>query len=403
MSRDPVITLKPGKARPVRAGHPWIFSGAIDAVRGDVRALPCVQVHDDQGQPLGAGLYSPSSQIRVRMLHAAPADHAGQLDAPFFVQALTRLRRRRALFGLPAADTTAYRLVNSEGDGLPGLCVDVFGPLIVFQISTWPMSLLREAIVAALREVFKEVEGLAIRETGAPAGIAKIEGFEPEERWWGDAAPERVVFVEHGVRFSIDTAQFQKTGHFADMRPHRRWVAELARGKSVLDAYSYTGGFGLFAARAGAARVVSVDSSAPAIARVLENAALNEVTDRVTGVVAKVDDYLRSAYDKGVRFDIIVLDPPKLAPSRAAAAKALKVYEALVIQAARILEPDGLLCVTSCSEAIGLTELERVMGACAERTGRVFDAVYVGAQGTDHPWPASMPEGRYATFLGCVG
>jgi 23S rRNA (cytosine1962-C5)-methyltransferase len=205
------------------------------------------------------------------------------------------------------------------------------------------------------------------------------------------------------VRFGIDTAQFQKTGHFADMRPHRRWIAQLARGKSVLDAYSYTGGFGLYAACAGATRVVSVDSSAQATARVTLNAALNEVSDRVEVVTSKVDDYLRSAYDKGQRFDIIVLDPPKLAPSRQAAAKALKVYDALVIQASRLLTPDGLLCVTSCSEAIGLSELERVMGACAERTGRVFDAVYVGAQGVDHPWPASMPEGRYATFLGCVG
>jgi 23S rRNA (cytosine1962-C5)-methyltransferase len=403
MSRQPVITLKPGKARPVRAGHPWIFSGAIHAVRGDVRALPCVQIHDDQGQSLGCGLYSPSSQIRVRMLHAAPAGYEGQLDAALLTRALVRLRRCRLLFGLPSAQTSAYRLVNSEGDGLPGLCVDVFGKLIVFQVSTLPMFQAREQIVAALRSAFAEVEGLAIRETGAPAGIAKIEGFEPEERWWGDAAPERVVFSECGVRFGIDTAQFQKTGHFADMRPHRRWVGQLSAGKAVLDAYSYTGGFGLFAALGGARKVVSVDSSAQATQRVVENAALNEVSDRVEAVTAKVDDYLRSAHDRGKRFDIIVLDPPKLAPSRQAAPKALKVYEAIAIQAARLLEPDGLLCITSCSEAIGLTELERVMGACAERTGRVFDAVYMGAQGEDHPWPASMPEGRYATFLGCVG
>lgn len=393
----PTVTLHPKKERPAKSGHPWVFSGAIRHADPEAAQRTLVRVLGSGGDLIGHGLYSPQSKIRVRLVHTDAA-FAQELDAAFFERALMRARQRRVMLGLEDV-TDAYRLVNSDGDGLPGLTVDVLGQLVVMQVTTFPMFLRREAIVAGLRAVYPEH---ALLEIPAPSRMAGFEGFEGRRRWWTDEHPERVVLTEHGVRFTIETENFQKTGHYADMRPHRAWIGQRSRGRRVLDAYAYSGGFGLHAALGGASGVVSVDSSGQAVARITENAELNGVPELVTPVKSKVDDYLRSGFDRGERFDVIVLDPPKLAPNRHAAKKALGVYEAITVQAARILAPGGLLCVTSCSEAIGRVELERVLGRVTQRLGRPFSTVYVGVQGPDHPYPAAMPEGQYATFLGAV-
>lgn len=391
----PTVTLKRGKSRFVCAGHPWIFSGAIASERGDVKRHDRVQVLDHEGRALGVGLRSPRSQIRVRMLATALADGITQTSLAAHLRAL---QRRRAWMGLPAPDTNAYRLCNSEGDGAPGLIVDVFDQLVVMQLTTLPMVRRRAIIVAALAEVFPEA---AIRETAASEAIAALEGFERVEQWHTEGPPEVVQLTEHGVRFEIETSEFQKTGHFLDMRPHRRWVAERAAGKSVLDAYSYTGGFGLHAGLAGASRVVCVDGSATAIARVQRNAEINGLSV-VEAHTSRVEEFLRAAQAREERFDIVVLDPPKLAPKRAAVDKALRHYESLLVEGARVLAPDGVLCITSCSGHIGLPELERALADASLRSGRHAQIIYTGHQGPDHPYPAAMPEGRYATFIGTI-
>jgi 23S rRNA (cytosine1962-C5)-methyltransferase len=396
----PTVILKSNKARPIAAGHPWIFSGAIARIDGEKSLKDVVEVRDESGAHLGWGLYSPQSQIRVRMLRT-PKDFTGIVDARFFADQLGDARRRRRMLGLPGEQTTGFRLVNSEGDGLPGLIVDVFAELVVFQLTTLPMVHHRDAIVSGIRSAFEDVADLKILEASAPLKIAGLEGFVPNEGWHGAAATEDVWFKEDGVLFGIDPTKFQKTGHFADMRIHRRWVGELSRDRRVLDAYSYTGGFGLQAAAGGARQVICVDSSAAAIETVAKNAGRNGF-DQVEAVQSKVDDYLRSAYDRGVRFDVIVLDPPKLAPTKSAVVKALKVYESLCVQALRLLEPGGILCVGSCSEAIGLFELERTLGACTARLERPLSVVYHGAQSPDHPYPAAMTEGHYLTFVAAM-
>lgn len=396
MSEAPAVVLKKGKSRFVECGHPWIFSGAIASTRGEPGPERAIQILRHDGELLGWGVYSPRSQIRVRQIEA-PEGFDGELGEGFFAERLEVAAARRARLGLPGEQTTGFRLVNSEGDGLPGLIVDRFERLVTVQLTTLPMVRRREAIVGALRRVLGEV---AVREVGAPEGIASKEGFEPVDAWHGQVRPERVEFRENGAWFIVQTAEFQKTGHYADMREHRAWVARQAPGVRVLDGYSYTGGFGVQAARAGAERVVCVDTSAAALERVTENAARNEVDVEVEQ--ASVDDYLRSAYDRQVRFDIVVLDPPKLAPTKKHRGKALKLYQALCIQAARVLAPGGMLCVGSCSEPIGIEGLERALGAAVARTGRALRTVRAGHQAADHPHPCAMPEGRYLSFVAAV-
>ncbi|MBA2660950.1 MAG: class I SAM-dependent rRNA methyltransferase [Bradymonadaceae bacterium] len=396
----PSITLKQNKSRPVLSGHPWIFSGAIDRVEGVSDQDDLVRVLDHDGSPLAFGLYSPNSQIRVRVLRC-PEDFDGLFDAAFLAARLGEARARRTLLALPSKMTTGFRLINSEGDGLPGLIVDVFDNLVVMQLTTMPMVRRRQALVEALEMVFADVDGLAILEADAPISIARLEGFELQGGWRTPNAPEATLFKENGLVFELSTANFQKTGHFADMRIHRRWVAENAAGRRVLDAFSYTGGFGLLAAAHGAEAVVCVDSSAPALETLRHNAALNGL-EQVEAVQSKVDNYLRSAFDRGLRFDIVVLDPPKLAPSVHDVKKALKLYESNCIEALRVLSPGGLLCVGSCSKAIGLPELERVFAICTARSARPLSVVYHGTQSPDHPYPAAMVEGRYITFIAAM-
>ncbi len=385
------IHLKRGKTGPIRAGHPWVFAGSVDKISGH-GTEDVVQVLGDRGDRLGIGLWSANSTIRVRML-----GDLEDFDAAGLRTRIDEAQGRRVRQGITAR-TEVYRCVNSEGDGLPGLSVDCFGPnLVTFIASTLPMFERRAEIATALGSIFA---GAAILERPAPESIARLEGFEPVERWHTDALADPVTVLEHGVRHVIDPAAMQKTGHYADMRDERRWVGEMASGRSMLDAYCYTGGFGLQAMAGGAERVVAVDSSRHAIEGVLANAAANEF--EIATHVGDVGDFLRSAFDRGERFDIVVLDPPKLAPRKQHVSKALKVYEAIAVQAARIVNPGGMLCIGSCSEAIGAPDLERVFTSVTERVGRATRVVRTAGQPGDHPYPAAMSEGRYLTFMACL-
>jgi 23S rRNA (cytosine1962-C5)-methyltransferase len=381
------VTLKSGKSRPVVSGHPWVFSGAIAKV--DKPGDDFVEVLDDEGRSLGFGLLSEHSDIRIRMAPSLCAP----LGVPEFAASITAALNRRLTLGLGGDDHNAFRLVNSEGDGLPGLIVDHLGNVLTVQITTAPMFRRLNTIVEALRLVFPDHHVLRIP---PPEFVATKERFSIEFGWEGTPGPDEVTVREGDVVFVIPTDRMQKTGHYADMRIHREWVSRISRGKRVLDAYSYSGGFGLHAAAGGASEVVCVDSSADACDAVRRNAEINGFG--VHTQQSKVDDFLRSSFDRGSRFDIVILDPPKLAPSKKHATGALRLYESLAIQAVRIIE-DGILCVGSCSEAIGLYELERVMSNVQARTDRRMSTIYVGTQSPDHPYPTSMPEGRYLTFL----
>jgi 23S rRNA (cytosine1962-C5)-methyltransferase len=392
------VVLKRKSVAAIRGGHPWIFSGAIQKTIDVDDESAQVLIRDADGGVLGHGLYSPQSQIRVRMYERTDAEQLEALTAAFFAKKIAAARKRRERFGLPSQETTGYRVVNSEGDGLPGLVVDRWEDLLVFQLTTLALVRHREVLIEGLREVFSDVGQLALMEAEAPVAMAQREGFSARGGWVGEHRPETVEFRELDLHYSIGTGEFQKTGHYADMRPHREWFSRTSEGRRIFDGFCYTGAFGLLAAKRGAARVVCVDSSARAIEAVERNAERNGL-EQVEARRGKVDDALRSAFDRGERFDGVVLDPPKLAPRRKHVAGALKVYESLVIQAARLLEPGGLLALGSCSEAIGPEELERVLSSCASRLGRAASVVYLGTQPPDHPVVAGMREGRYLTFL----
>lgn len=401
--RHPRIILSKGEDRTIRAGHPWVFANMIETTRGHMPHATIVEVLDHDNAHVGHGLYSASSQIRVRMLSPGlpvPAPPESLLDAAFFAHVLGLCHARRVMLGLANAspatcDESSYRLVNSEGDGIPGLLIDVLAGMVVVQITTAPIHRSRDAVFEALASMFPE-HGLL--DIPAPANIMELEGFLVERTWRSDVHPERLELHEGEVRFEVLTDEFQKTGHYADMRPHREWVGRMARGKRVLDAYSYTGGFGLHAASQGATEVVCVDSSASVVSRVEVNAKLNGF-EQVKAVTSKIEAFLSDAKEQGQRFDITVLDPPKLAPNRRTAHRAIKVYESLCMHAIEVTEPGGLLCITSCSEAIGEKELLKVLGSCVSELGRSLFVSYVGAQAPDHPWPAAMREGHYATFI----
>ncbi len=393
----PSITLKKNRVRPIACGHPWIFSGAIYKSEGLDDQCDQVLVKGPGGEVMGHGFYSPKSEIRVRLYERTDRTELEPIDVAFFKKRIEGAVDRRARLGLPGEKTTGFRLINSEGDGLPGVTVDKWGDLVVFQLTTRAPAKHGEQFARALAEVFGQ--GTAIFQAEAPRAMADREGIPVESGWHGDQKPEYVEFLENGLTFQVHTEDFQKTGHYADMRLHRRWFAEHCRGRRVLDAYSYTGAFGLLAALEGAQAVTCVDSSAPALERLAKNAELNGIAHRVEAVESKVDDFLRSAYDRELKFDAIVLDPPKLAPRKKHVKKALKLYRSLTLQALRLLEPGGIIALGSCSEAIGPDELERVFANCCARDELSIDTIYRGTQSPDHPVPSAMPEGRYLSFI----
>ena len=409
-SRRAQIVLREEAERVTRQGHPWVFHDAVASTRGHMPLATLIDVHAHDDELLGQALYSTHSKIRARMLsRSLPVSNetARSLDEGYFLKALGRAARRRALLSCCAFDglrlvpsRRAYRLVNSEGDGLPGVLIDVLGELLVVQITTAPMHRLSAPLFAAIASLCPEH---AVLEIPAPSAILELERFEGERAWRSSRQPERLVIEEgDGVRFEILTEEFQKTGHYADMLPHRLWVAARCGNKRVLDAYCYTGGFGLHAARAGAAHVTAVDSSSRASARAEANAAINGVTSRFEVLTSKVERYLEEAAANGARFDVTVLDPPKLAPSRRVAHRALKHYISLCEAGLNVTSPGGLMCLTSCSEAIGERDLSKALALAASRLGRDVAICYVGAQASDHPWPAAMHQGHYATFIAAL-
>ena len=407
--RTPSVRVTPRQAARVLEGHPWIFDNEVTQTRGHMPLATLVKVIDEHDTILGHGLYSQSSKIRVRMLSPQfplPGAEGAPLLASHFEAALLACLTRRVALGFvedvaaakQPSNAARYRLVNSEGDGVPGLIVDVLGELIVVQITTAPLHALRDEVFTALAAIFPEH---ALLDIPAPDGIMELEGFHVERQWRSERRPDRVVLKEGEVRFGLVTEEFQKTGHYADMRPHREWIGARSKGRRVLDAYAYTGGFGLHAALGGASEVVSVDSSSAAANRASENATLNEI-EGMNVVVSKVDRYLDEAISREESFDVTILDPPKLAPNKRTAHRALKVYESLCVQGIAVTKPGGMFCITSCSEAIGERELLKILARCAASSQRSIFVVYTGAQAPDHPWPAAMSEGRYATFLAAM-
>lgn len=382
------VTLARGRVQPVWAGHPWVFAQAIAKVEGAPSAGDVVDVVDPEGRFQGRGYWSPKSAIPVRIATRDPRD---PLDGASIGRALERAAALRARFGLPGPETDGYRLVHSEGDGLPGLIVDVLGNVATVQLLTIGMKLREQEIFAQVARVAKVKTVIEV----ASEKAAQREGFEAKTGVVRGPDPASLRFKERGLELDLDPTITQKTGFYFDQRENRAMVERLARGARVLDLYSFVGAFAMFAARGGARSVVAVDSSPVAIATASRLAHHHGMSDRLTFERADARDRMIELARKKERFDLVILDPPKLAPTVKHLERARSAYRKLNADAARLVERDGILASCSCSAAMTPDELVRAATMGARDSGRDLTLLHVGEQGPDHPVPAAFSEGRY--------
>ena len=381
------VYLRQGRSRPLWFGHPWVYENAIDRVEGDAGPGDVVSLLDHDARFIGRGFYNPRSQIPVRLATRADAP----VGADFFrarVAAAKALRRR---LDLPSKATTIYRLINSEGDDLPGLVVDVYDDAAVAQITTL-------AIAQRKAEIFDALEAeLGVRTIfeSSSAGYAELEGFTAASRVARGQSRPTVGGLEDGIRLEIEPLAGQKTGMFIDQRETRIRVGALARGARVLDCYAYAGGFGLQAARGGAAAVVAVDSSARAIARIESHATANGV--RIDAVEADAFRFLETATPRS--FDLLVIDPPKFASARKDLEAARKGYERLNALALGAAAPGAVLVTCSCSQNVDAETFERIVAAAAKQAGRRVRVFERRGPASDHPLPPGFSEGQYLKVL----
>jgi 23S rRNA (cytosine1962-C5)-methyltransferase len=372
---DTIVHLKPGRDKSVREGHPWIFSGGVDRLEGPGDA-PVVRVLDASGRPLGLGFHSPRSQIRVRMLGP---------EVDFRTRIAEALALRAAV--LPP-DTTGYRVLNAEGDGLPGWTVDRFGDVQVSQITVAGLEAMRGEAYAALAEAFPGMSILQMNDL--PARRAEGLSHQGVETILGEP-PAEAPFLEHGFQLSAELSGGQKTGFYCDQRENRRRVEGLSGGRTVLDLFAHSGAFGLYALRGGAERVVHVESSARLINRGREQAARNGF-ERVEWVKANVFEDLR---ERTERYGLVVCDPPPLVRKRPDLDAAARAYKDLNRLALQRVEPGGFLLTFSCSGAVDSKLFRQILFAAAVEAGVRVALLEPLAAAPDHPVDIRHPQGEY--------
>jgi 23S rRNA (cytosine1962-C5)-methyltransferase len=389
MPTPAIVRLKPGHVQPVWMGHPWVYAQAVDRVEGGATAGDEVSVVDPRGNLLGRGLYSPGSAIPVRLL---VRDDSTRLDAAFFRARVQHAVALRASLGMPSSHTTGFRLIHAEGDGLPGLVVDRYGDAIAVQFGTIGMKLREAEVLDALWEV--AAPKTIIDRTSAQT--AKIEKFTPGSGIVRGDAIEALQMRERDLVFQLPLEIGQKTGFYFDQRSLRARVEQLAYGRRVLDAYSFVGAFAIAAARGGAREVLAVDESALAIEVGAECARANGVGEKVKFVKQDARHALAEAHGG---FDLVIADPPRLAPNRAARDQALVAYAKLAENACRATKPGGFLVFCSCSAAVDLHALTRALAQGATRANVSVTVLERWFQGADHPVPAAFGEGLYLKAL----
>lgn len=388
------VKLKRGREKPVRNLHPWIFSGAIQAVSGSPQGGDVVDVLDNEGQFLARGYYNDRSQIVVRLL---TWDVAQAIDDAFWHERLGSAIAWREHLGF---EGNAYRLVHAESDGVPGLVVDRYGDYLVTQFLTLGVERRQTEILQALVDLVPCV-GIYDR---SDVDVRVKEGLELYAGLlWGEEPPERLELLENGYRFWVSIQAGQKTGFYLDQRENRRRVAAycLAEG-AVLNAFSYTGAQGIYALGAGASQVVNLDTSADALAVAQENAMLNGLADReIEYVEGDVFQVLRLYRDQGRQFDMIVLDPPKFAYNRGQVQPACRGYKDINLLAMQCLRPNGILATFSCSGLIDADLFQKVVFGASVDAGRQVQILEKLSQSPDHPVLLSFPEGDYLKGLIC--
>jgi 23S rRNA (cytosine1962-C5)-methyltransferase len=387
------IFLKAGKEKSVLRFHPWVFSNAISRIEGDVEPGGPVEVFSQNGDWLAWGLYSPQSQIRIRLWswkRAEPIDRE-----------LLRKRIRQALFWrnsfMRSTDTNCLRLIHAESDNLPGLIVDCYDQYLLIQILHWGVEYFQNLII---EELLAQTSFQNIYER-SDGEIRKLEGLE--ERVGvraGKEPPETVQVIENGFRFKVDVRKGHKTGFYLDQKANRLRVMHYAKDREVLDCFSYTGGMTLAALMGGAQRVTCIDESSEALELLKSNLELNRIPrENVDLQCADVFQKLREFRDRGKFFDMIILDPPKFAPTAAYVSRASRGYKDINLLAMKLLRENGILVTFSCSGGVNLELFQKIIfGAAmdAKRSVRILEYLH---QAPDHPVGIHFPEGAYLKGL----
>ena len=388
------LILKPGKERSLFRRHPWIFEGSVARLNGRARPGDTVEVIDDNGRALARAAWSPHSQIRARVW---TFDTQAIVDDAFFKRRVAdAVARRTAMPQLAGQD--GQRLIHGESDGLPGVIADRYGDTICLQLTAAGPDKWRKAIVGAL----VKATGVARIYERSDSDVRGLEGLEPVTGWVHGEAPDQPLSIdENGVRLGVDVVGGHKTGFYLDQRDNRLLTRDLAAGKSVLNCFCYTGGFSLQALAGGADSVLSIDSSGPALAGARANLALNPQLDasRAEWQEADVFEALRVFRKEERRFDLIVLDPPKFAPSAAHAERAARAYKDINLLGFRLLNPGGYLMTYSCSGGIGHELFQKIVAGAAVDAGRDARILRRLAAGPDHPIALHFPEGEYLKGL----
>ena len=385
----PLLRLSPKQDRRLKAGHPWAFSNEI-AMRPEHRSWPAgvpVRIEGDDGWRYGAFMFNPHSLIAARLLDRDP-DAA--IDANWVQMRIASAMQLRARV-TPGAH---HRLVHAEADRLPGLVIDRFGDVAVLQANTAGMDRLLPEITAALLELLP-LRAIVARNDSA----ARLQEGLPQTVELRHGTEAAAVAEEGGVRFPVDPLSGQKTGFFFDQRPNRDRVAALASGARVLDVFCHTGAFGLRAAAAGAASVMLVDSSQPALDQALEAAEANGLRARGSAQRGDAFDVMAGLAAANERFDIVVCDPPAFAKSRKDQDAGLRAYHRMTRLAAPLVRPGGFLFVASCSHHAPADLFAAQVTAALSRNKREARIVYAGAAGPDHPVHPNLPESAYLKSL----
>ncbi len=395
-STIPRVVLKARKAQPFFNRHPWVFGGAIGTVEGDPEPGAEVALVTNEGEFIARGLFNPHSQIRVRLYSW---DEHRSIDDDLFSERLDRAVELRERLFPNRSGKSACRLVFSEADGLSGLTVDQYGDWLLVQFTSLALSMRRERLIELLNEKLRP-SGIWLR---TEKGIRDTEGLDQTDGQICGGEPPRPLFIEeHGIRYGVDVMQGHKTGFYIDQRENRAAVAKYVESCRVLDAFCYSGGFGLSALKLGqASEVLGIDASESALTLARRNAELNGLSEKTRYEKGDVFDTLEDLARGGERFDVIILDPPKMTRHRAGLDKALKGYFSMNRLAVDLLNPNGILVSCSCSGLVTREDFEAVLSLVSQKANRPIQILEARGQAVDHPTSVHCLETAYLKCYIC--
>jgi 23S rRNA (cytosine1962-C5)-methyltransferase len=391
----PQVFLLPGREKSILRKHPWIFSGAIKNVNGDPVSGETVEIISAAGIILGTGAYSNKSQIRVRAWSFDPHE---KIDRGYFREKIKQAILIREM--IPSLEVSnSRRLIYGENDGLPGVIADKFGDIIVLQLSTTGAYHWRETII---EEIVDSTKCKCLFEK-SDSDINQLEGLDDVVQiQFGSLDAASVIIQENGLNYLFEIEGSQKTGFYLDQRNNRKELREYSQSKRVLDCFCFSGGFTLNALKGGASHVIAVDSSDAALRLASENLKLNNFDGaKVELVNDNAFEYLRKLRDRGEQFDLIILDPPKFAPTTSQVERAARAYKDINLLAFKLLSPNGVLFTFSCSGGVGLPLFQKIVADAALDAGKSAQIIKFLHQAEDHPISSAFPEGEYLKGLVC--